>query len=968
MIEPGMVLDKYSIEEKIGSGGMADVYLAQDTVMQRRVVLKVLPPEFVRDQERVARFTKEVRNSAGLQHPHIVTVYDVGQAEGYYYYTMSYLPNGDLKEKIANGMEIPDALSVLKQMAQALSYAHGKGFVHRDIKTENILFDDEDRAVLTDFGIAKAMGSGTRMTATGMSIGTPHYMSPEQARGRDVDGRSDLYSLGVILFEMLTGEVPYQAEDTFAVSHMHVNDPVPTLPEHLSRYQPLIYGLMAKDPESRFSTPDALLKALNHLELGEEPELSGKTVQKPAVKGKKGIARKMGPLGWTLGGAAAALIVAGLVYFLMSPDNKLPPGSGGGPIAKKTPKGKKTSPGKDISSGQAILRLSTNPEGARVFLEGNELGKTPLFRDDLPSGDYILKIDKKYYLPEKMDISLKDNEVRKKEFDLDKGQGKITVLSNPQEAKVYLDGKYEKGRTPLTLEGVEAGEHLVRVQKDHYYPEDKKIAVHIDETSRMDVSLKGGDLVEYKNKWIKPNKAVNNLLSAARKDIRADRLTSPKGRNALEKYARVLDLEPGNKEAEKGKQDIVERYIRMSKDALDKGDLNQAGRYLKNAAKVGKKQDSIQEMENRLAEVRKKRKNRVHNLLAEAKKDFQANRLTTPEGNNALDKYEQVLEIDPDNSNAEQGKKKIVQKYLDLAKEAIEDYKVDQAKEYVDKARQVGVLKSEIDRVASNIRAPQPGDTWTEPVTGMEFVWVEGGCYQMGTEGGDHNEDPAHEVCVDGFWMAKYEVTLNQYREYLQSSKITKGVDWDDPDCPIEKEDSYPLSGNEFSEKKNQPMIEVNWEGARAFAQWLSRESGKDFSLPTEAEWEYAARSRGKRQEFSGDDDVDDVAWYGEDWDNDNTHEVGGKDPNGLGIYDMSGNVWEWCRDVYDAGGYSRHSKINPVVTSEGSKRVHRGGGWSSDDSNSVRTYNRYGHEPDFTNKDLGFRLCIHQSGDTSNR
>jgi len=187
-------------------------------------------------------------------------------------------------------------------------------------------------------------------------------------------------------------------------------------------------------------------------------------------------------------------------------------------------------------------------------------------------------------------------------------------------------------------------------------------------------------------------------------------------------------------------------------------------------------------------------------------------------------------------------------------------------------------------------------------------------------------------------------------------------VDWSDDDCPIRKGGSYSLSRNKFGRDGDQPMVEVSWHGAKAFADWLSRKSGKDFRLPTEAECEYAARSGGKREKYAGGNNLDRVAWY-DDNSGGRTHAVGTKAANGLGLYDMSGNVWEWCQDVYDSDAYSRHSRHNPVITSGGSRRVHRGGGWGNNPRN-VRSANRFRNDPDNTINNLGFRLCLPQSGE----
>ncbi|MCF8108302.1 MAG: SUMF1/EgtB/PvdO family nonheme iron enzyme [Desulfohalobiaceae bacterium] len=269
-------------------------------------------------------------------------------------------------------------------------------------------------------------------------------------------------------------------------------------------------------------------------------------------------------------------------------------------------------------------------------------------------------------------------------------------------------------------------------------------------------------------------------------------------------------------------------------------------------------------------------------------------------------------------------------------------------------------IKIGLEPIASG---PRPGELWTEPVTGMEFVWVPGGCYEMGcgswTSDCYDDEFPEHEVCVDGFWMGKHEVTIDEYRTFLQATDQTSGVDWDDDDCPVRKGGSYVLSRSKFGQAGNQPMVEVSWHGAVAFAEWLSRKTGKEIRLPTEAEWEYAARSGGKLEKYAGGDDVSRVAWYNSN-SGDRTHRVGTKSPNGLGLYDMSGNVWEWCRDVYDDDGYSRHFRNNPVITSGSSFRVIRGGSWYSD-PRGVRAANRGGDDPGCTSNSLGFRLCFPQ-------
>ena len=264
-LQIGARLGHYRIIALLGRGGMADVYRAEDERLGREVALKALPPEFARDPERIERFEREVRAAARLNHPNIVTVHEFGQGEGLHFYTMTLMPGGDLKARIRanpNGMPPAEARAVAAAVARALDYAHRRGYAHRDVKPENILFGEEGTPQLTDFGIARAMESGTRMTATGMSIGSPHYMSPEQAQGLEVDGRSDLYSLGVVLYEMLTGRLPFDAPNTFAVGLSHIKDPAPELPRELAAWQPTLDRLLAKSPEDRYASARDLAEVL----------------------------------------------------------------------------------------------------------------------------------------------------------------------------------------------------------------------------------------------------------------------------------------------------------------------------------------------------------------------------------------------------------------------------------------------------------------------------------------------------------------------------------------------------------------------------------------------------------------------------------------------------------------------------------------------------------------------------------
>lgn len=209
----------YTLKKKLGQGGMAAVFLAEQESFQREVALKVMFPQIAKEPGFAERFLQEARTVARLTHPHIIVVHDVGVANGLHYFAMEYHTGGDLTHRIRNGgITAYQALTITSQIADALALAHEHQIIHRDIKPDNILFRaHNDAAILTDFGIAKSIDVDMQLTQLGSAVGTPKYMSPEQARGQKVDGRTDIYSLGVMLFEMLTGRAPFQADEALAM-------------------------------------------------------------------------------------------------------------------------------------------------------------------------------------------------------------------------------------------------------------------------------------------------------------------------------------------------------------------------------------------------------------------------------------------------------------------------------------------------------------------------------------------------------------------------------------------------------------------------------------------------------------------------------------------------------------------------------------------------------------------------------
>ena len=267
-----VVNERYRVERKLGAGGMADVYLCADLSLGRRVALKVLSSRFVHDEQFIERFRREAKAAAGLNHPNLVAVYDWGEIDGTYFIVMEYVEGETLKELVRRRGRLSgsDALDIALGLLAAVGYAHRHGVVHRDIKAQNILLDRAGTAKVTDFGIARAGDSG--MTEAGSILGTAQYLAPEQARGEVVDERSDLYSVGVVLYEMLTGKVPFTGDSAVNVALKHVNElppepseVVPGMPYTLNQ---IVMKALAKEPDLRYQTAEDFARDLRAAQAG----------------------------------------------------------------------------------------------------------------------------------------------------------------------------------------------------------------------------------------------------------------------------------------------------------------------------------------------------------------------------------------------------------------------------------------------------------------------------------------------------------------------------------------------------------------------------------------------------------------------------------------------------------------------------------------------------------------------------
>jgi serine/threonine protein kinase len=301
----------YQIKAHVGSGGMAVVFRAVQESLQRPVALKVL--KNTESKEWTERFLNEGRILASLSNRNIITVHDIGIHAGHIYISMEYLNGGDLKSRIERGMTPKEALEILATIGEALEVAHKKGVIHRDVKPGNILFRQDGTPVMADYGIAKDFERETDVTVDGTVIGTPDYLAPEQARIEPVDGRTDIYGLGIIFYEMLTGKKPFEGDSPVHIVFKHLNEPIPKLPDAFAMYQPLLEKMTAKEPDERFANATELLSAVTELRVSnavggiEDKKNKGRRKSDEKTPGKGKAVRRLALV-------AVLMLVCGLVY------------------------------------------------------------------------------------------------------------------------------------------------------------------------------------------------------------------------------------------------------------------------------------------------------------------------------------------------------------------------------------------------------------------------------------------------------------------------------------------------------------------------------------------------------------------------------------------------------------------------------------------------------------------------------
>jgi serine/threonine-protein kinase PpkA len=732
----------YRVIRPLGRGGMATVYLAIQESVQREVALKAMSPTLLADEQFGERFVREARIAAKLRHPHVVQIYDVGRVGDHPYIAMEYLPGGAAIARNGTPREPRFALRVIREIAGALGYAQNKGVVHRDIKPDNILLREDGAAVLTDFGIARA-SDNSRMTRTGAIIGTPHYMSPEQARGLPLDGRADLYSLGIVFHELLLGRVPYQADDSLAVGIMHITAPLPRLPAELASLQPVLDRLLAKEPEQRFQGGAELAAAIERIErdlasvprgaerdfdtsheraeptLGNIDHLLDEPRHRPA---RPAEARDDYAPYDTLGRERDA------PFDTLGRDRDLRhrgegrreepqmPGRDAGfadEFGDRDWRGlaaARAGRDEDSEGSRARQRSSRRPETRPARTRGWLLG-TAVLLAMLAGGVWLFQDRLRDLWPQtRMNDLLARADRALLENRLEGAEGARELYG----AAAALDPDNLPARQGLQRVGL----RLLDSARSALAANDFTAArAALAQARELAVPATDADAVQ-RELDARETRGVElgALLEQAQRASREGRLDQGDD-SAVALYRRALAAEPGNALAAAGLRDTLTALLDRARALVAAGQFEQAAVQIEAVAALDASHLGLPDARAQLAEARSQRENQLAAQLDEADRLAKAGRTTAPAGGSARDLYRAVLQADPANQRAQEGLRRIAQTLLGQAQRRMADFEFEPAAQLLDRAEAVDpkvpglaaarTRMAELQKRASSIPDPQ---------------------------------------------------------------------------------------------------------------------------------------------------------------------------------------------------------------------------------------------------------------------
>ncbi|MEM9532247.1 MAG: protein kinase [Pseudomonadota bacterium] len=642
-------IEGYTLAREIGHGGMARVFLGTQTSLGREVAVKVLRRS-LSGEDFQRRFLHEGQLLAKLNHPNIVPIHDIGQKEEHFYMAMEYLKGGTLSERMKNGISVAECIRICTQIAHALHLAHTHSIVHRDLKPSNIMFRDELTPVLTDFGIARKTDSEHRLTKTGMVVGTPYYMSPEQITGKDIDGRADLYSLGIMFFELMTGELPFKAEEPLALAMQHVQETPPPLPETVAELQPIMDVMLAKDKDDRY--PDMLgfceaVKELVMTEAAFAERLSGETKLfnsdqfsdprfgsgplRVPERVTRDLARSSGQRGRSTAPPAASTRAATAVGSRPAPASSRPKWLVPAAIA-------------------VVLALGV---GVTLVATRDTSGLSDKQRAVV---DNLLQQIDEHIVFDRIREPADDNAVALLRDVLSVAPDYAPAQQRAEEVAVI----YERDARALLMAG-NTDSALAMAQDGLTLDTDSEPLT--DLVAEIDAEITAA---ENRQQVIALNFEAQGLFASGS-------LMTPAGANALEKYDAALALDPQNRAAAVGRNRVQTTVAAQAREALRGGDLDQATALVQLLEDNFSRSTLVAEVRSELNNLTRAREEaaQIATLLKEAQQLVTANALIDPPGRSAVDRFQAVLRIDSANATAKQGLASIAAGFQERANEAL---------------------------------------------------------------------------------------------------------------------------------------------------------------------------------------------------------------------------------------------------------------------------------------------------------
>ena len=834
-----MYIPGYRIIRKINHGGMSTVYLAIQESVGRVVALKVMSPALNGDPSFSERFQREANIVGQLSHPNIVSIYDIGRHDNLNYIAMDYLPGGSIHDKMLSGIDADAALEILREMASALDHAHEKGYIHRDIKPENILFRDGGSAVLTDFGVALARNSGPRATHAGTVVGTPHYMSPEQTRGKNADGRSDLYSLGIVFYEMLTGAVPYQGDEAVAIALKHLASPLPKLPTQYRRYQDILNKLLDKEPDKRYQTGRELVVDIELLQLKMRELGDGDGDGQNLSHQFQALTHT---IGWRLANSVKSIShqlwgnVRGLRFSREQGFHQAEP-------------------------EQAALSDYPTRQNTLVATQFHKAAQSPTGIAGLLRQPRWLATGAVLLLGLLIIIWL------------------MAPSDDPSEEATIAQNTEAQGSASIARQ-TNQPESLTQnpAPEDDAAGTDNTVESP-DESAALNTAAASSQSAATETVSLTTDSALRSSDAAASSTSLAS--------SAITEPAEVNELTDSNAVAE-------------TATALEEPEVDEPQADDSNSGSAAKYSFTVTP-EPSDARIR------IMNIRA---------------------KYTPGIELKPGRYQVEvtaPGYRKYLQ-WVTVEQQPLT--KTVSLREQ----REVGSVFS--SALSGNARGPS-------------MIVIPAGQFRMG--GPDNNSQPVHKVNINNrFAVSQHEITFDQYELFA-------------------KRQGMPLPGDNRWGRGDRPVINVSWEEADMYAKWLSEQTGMRYRLPTEAEWEYLAKS-GKAQEYAWGNNAKDAAGYANcrrHCDSEftgifsgKTAPVGSYKANDFGVFDMAGNVAEWVADCYRDGYQNASASPEAYQQNNCPARVVRGGSLKSD-ADETNTYSRQFQPQHTYHEDIGFRLVV---------